>query len=785
MYEIGSQVFENWTIARRIGAGSFGAVYEIQREDFGETYRAALKVISVPQNDAEIDSLVAEGMSPEDIQRYYYSLVEELVREFAIMAKLKATGNIVSYEDHRVIRHSDGFGWDIQIRMELLTPLLTYAYQHPFARRDVIKLGIDMCRALELCQKYNIIHRDIKPENIFVSDNGDFKLGDFGIARSIERTMAGLSKKGTYSYMAPEVYNGGDYGFNVDIYSLGIVLYRLLNRNRTPFLPAPPEPITARSREEALVRRLSGEQMPVPYYAQGRLGEIVLRACAYDPWARYHAPMQMRQELEAILYENSDASLIYPDGDKLPIQENRYISQTPGDRTAAAGPGWQYGGQQYGGQQYGGQQYGGREQGGQTAEQLQEETEAGGRKKKKKGRGWIAAILIAVLLAGGGGFGFTYIQKQEQAQQEEYNQLMEKGQKYRAEDPDKALRYYKQAQDLLPEEEAAYISYAYTLYLSGDYHNCILYIEEDLALGKSYSEDGQSQLSEILGCAYFEQDDYAAAASFFRLSTAGRDLTVNAMRDYAVSLGRLGDIDAADEVLERMVDEGAEGDATTYVRGEIAYAQKIYVEAEELFREVLDTTGDPALQRRSLRSLAEVYRDCAVLEPAGQSPIQGAAMKEVELLNWGISAYGLQYDSTLREMLALAWYEAYFTDGDATADYLENAADSFRQVIDMGIEKPYLYRNLYTIYYELGDYDRAAAALDEYEEVFPKDHMSHALRGMLLITMENAKAADDRDYKEAYAEYWEAEALLTSSDDRTYFLQLESLIQQLKDNGWL
>ena len=88
-------------------------------------------------------------------------------------------------------------------------------------------MGVDICKALELYQKYNIIHRDIKPENIFVSDNGDFKLGDFGIARTIEKTMSDLSKKGTYNYMAPEVYQGGEYGFSVDLYSLGIVLYRI------------------------------------------------------------------------------------------------------------------------------------------------------------------------------------------------------------------------------------------------------------------------------------------------------------------------------------------------------------------------------------------------------------------------------------------------------------------------------------------------------------------------------------------------------------------------------
>ena len=64
-------------------------------------------------------------------------------------------------------------------------------------KRQVIKLGMDLSKALEYCRKLKIIHRDIKPENIFVSRFGDFKLGDFGIARELERTMSGFSKKGT------------------------------------------------------------------------------------------------------------------------------------------------------------------------------------------------------------------------------------------------------------------------------------------------------------------------------------------------------------------------------------------------------------------------------------------------------------------------------------------------------------------------------------------------------------------------------------------------------------
>ena len=325
-YSVDAAVLDGWNVTRLLGEGGYGKVFEIERSEFGQTYRAALKVITVPQSSAEVRSVISEGMSVSQAEAYFHGIVEELMHEFSIMFKLKGTANVVSCEDLRVLEHPDGIGWDILIRMELLHPLLPYVYQHPMARRDIIKLGIDICKALELCQRYNIIHRDIKPENIFISDNGDYKLGDFGIARTIERTTSGLSKKGTYSYMAPEVYAGREYGFSVDTYSLGLVLYRMLNKNRGPFLPQPPEAITFSSREQALGRRISGEALPRPFYGEGRLGEIVLKACAFDPKDRYSSPQQLRQELEAILYTQTDAAVIYPDGDELTMDRESYAS---------------------------------------------------------------------------------------------------------------------------------------------------------------------------------------------------------------------------------------------------------------------------------------------------------------------------------------------------------------------------------------------------------------------------------------------------------------------------
>ena len=318
-------IFGSWRITRQIGEGSFGKVFEIEREDFGVTYKAALKAITVPASESELLEVKADGMDDASVRTYFGSFVEELVREFALMSRLKGNSNVVSYEDHQVIEHPNDIGWDILIRMELLTPLNRYTSTHTVTRQDVIKLGTDLCRALEMCQKFNIIHRDIKPENIFISGMGDFKLGDFGIARTVEKTTSGLSKKGTYTYMAPEVYKGEAYGSTVDIYSLGIVLYRLLNGNRTPFLPAAPAPITHADRENALARRFSGAPLPAPCHAEGRLAEIVLKACAYDPRERYSSPMQMRQELESILYNREESKYIYPEGDDVPQDSVHYV----------------------------------------------------------------------------------------------------------------------------------------------------------------------------------------------------------------------------------------------------------------------------------------------------------------------------------------------------------------------------------------------------------------------------------------------------------------------------
>lgn len=291
-----------WKIVEKIGEGSFGKVYKARRTEQGKTFYSAIKVITIPSNAGELSSVRSENPDEQSVKEYFYSLVEECIQEVNTMEYFRGNSHVVSVEDYKVMEYLDDIGWDIYIRMEYLTSFLDYCAGRALTEEDVIHLGIDLCKALEYCQCQNIIHRDIKPENIFVSRFGEFKLGDFGIARELDRTMSGLSKKGTFSYMAPEMYRGEAYDARVDIYSLGIVLYKLRNHNRLPFISLKKQLITYRDKEEALNRRMAGEKLPVPVEAGEAFAEVILKACAYDRHDRYESAEEFRMALEQILY---------------------------------------------------------------------------------------------------------------------------------------------------------------------------------------------------------------------------------------------------------------------------------------------------------------------------------------------------------------------------------------------------------------------------------------------------------------------------------------------------
>ena len=319
-------IFGSWHITGELGSGAEGHLYRISREDaLGNVFYSALKAITIPAGGkAEVDSLIAGGMSNDEVKAYFRNILNDTSQEFELLEKLKGNSNIVSYEDHEVFEREDSFGWDILIRLEELIPLVQHSIYSRMEEPEIIRMAADLCRGLEVCRKFGVVHRDIKPENIFVSPAGSFKLGDFGIARIIEESATSLSRKGTYTYMAPEIYWGKHYDHTADLYSLGMVMYQYLNDGRTPFMPQQPEPVGYQDGEMAFTKRMKGEEpVPAPRTGSDGLKSIVLKACAYNPADRYTDAGEMLRDLEALSEGSSVAAGAYFAGKKPAIDRRR------------------------------------------------------------------------------------------------------------------------------------------------------------------------------------------------------------------------------------------------------------------------------------------------------------------------------------------------------------------------------------------------------------------------------------------------------------------------------
>ena len=286
-------LFGGWRLQGEIGSGSYARVYRVTHSNsFGLEFQSALKVIEIiPEGKME---------NPDSLRQL---VRDQYISEVNLLGTMRGISNIVSYEDHAIMEITDGdklIGYDLLIRMELLQSLeeaLLDGETNIKTTAGVRRIGMDLCRGLARCHRVGILHRDIKPKNIFRNQFGDYKLGDFGIARHLEGTMYARTRIGTELYAAPEITDktSQKYGVKADLYSLGLVLYYIANDCCLPFIT----PELPRSQwHEAVKRRNSGEQFPLPAGVDRALGEVICKACAHQPEDRFDSAQEMYHALQ-------------------------------------------------------------------------------------------------------------------------------------------------------------------------------------------------------------------------------------------------------------------------------------------------------------------------------------------------------------------------------------------------------------------------------------------------------------------------------------------------------
>ncbi len=294
----------NYQIVEQIGAGGMGEVYRAFRADDQYRKDVALKVIRAGHDSASV------------IARFW--------NERQILAGL----------DHpNIARLLDGgttHGATPYLVMELIEgkPLEEYCDEQKLPTSERLKLFIQICSAVQYAHQRLIIHRDIKPTNILVTADGTPKLLDFGIAKVLESNPAILQDNTltalrimTPEYASPEQINGEQVTTSSDIYSLGVVLYRLL----TGQSPYPANARTSRELAAAITQReperpsglIAHTSLPEEVSAArgcsaqklqkqlgGDLDNILLMALRKEPIRRYASAEQFAADLNRHLEGN-------------------------------------------------------------------------------------------------------------------------------------------------------------------------------------------------------------------------------------------------------------------------------------------------------------------------------------------------------------------------------------------------------------------------------------------------------------------------------------------------
>jgi serine/threonine protein kinase len=171
--------------------------------------------------------------------------------------------------------------------------------QGPLDPREAIRLALQVAHALSFAHERGLVHRDVKPQNVLLNDDGQAKVTDFGIARSLD--VHGVTQTGTVlgtsDYIAPEQARGQKVDPKTDIYSLGAVLYELLT-GEVPF-----------SGDNFVAVAMRHVSEPAPSVLDHRpdcplrLDLAIQRAMAKDPADRFGSMNEFCAELEACVAE--------------------------------------------------------------------------------------------------------------------------------------------------------------------------------------------------------------------------------------------------------------------------------------------------------------------------------------------------------------------------------------------------------------------------------------------------------------------------------------------------
>ena len=330
-----------------------------------------------------------------------------------------------------------------------------------------------------------------------------------------------------------------------------------------------------------------------------------------------------------------------------------------------------------------------------------------------------------------------------------------------------ADKYFEEAKNVYKNRADSYLGQAKILLNKNEYEKCMIYLDEIYNNVKDMSKN--AQYFYLKGSAHYDNDEYENAALNFEKAVELDATNVDYARDLAVSKVKLGEIEYGKNIIETVMNRKNCEDSVYYINGEIALKQGNLYEAIQSFENIIDITKDNVIKKKAYIALSDIYKE-------NRDIIDGAISNQIQILKNAMMDLNNPNDIFMIEALA----EAYYANKNNS-----NSAEQFNRLLELGYERPYIYRNLAIIYQENGNLSDAENILLRMKEKYPDDYTAYLQLAWVYLEKEGKKYEFSRNYDKVLEYHNLAIKFAPQGESSADIMQLSNKINELRIKGWI